>query len=365
MKMFFTLVIGVCSIVLNAQLQYNIGVDTTSIKNKEYLNYLERYMSEMAFDSEVSPQEFFDSTDVNRFVEPDYIMKLIGERRLYQQMDRTVLSVRDFEDYTRIQVMFSYESDNYPFQVFGIGNYYMQREGDRIWMRVPAAVLTEDWHTATVRNVRYHFPSYHQFNRVKAIELRKKIEQLEADWELDPIDIEYYFADTPDEIEALKGFEYNFYLAKNTPVGGFAFIDEGYTFSSGWGEAYFHEVVHIYLNRIYPDAVLQEGIAVYYGGSMGQDAEWHYSRLLDYLRAHPEVSPTSSEFYYMDEKTNPQTTLASAICSYIYMNDGLTGLKRAMEYESYSELYLEEFELEAEEEYDAFVVRVLTELTES
>ncbi|NVK28689.1 MAG: hypothetical protein HWE14_11630 [Flavobacteriia bacterium] len=347
-----------------AQLEYNIGVDTTSNYNAQYLSFLEEYFEDMASNADSEPSTYFADSDLQQFAEPDYIMKLLGERRLYQHATKTVLSVREMDEYTRIQVMFTMNLPDYPFQVYGIGNYYLVREGEQIKLRIPAAVLTSDWHTATVRHVRYHFPPYHSFNRRSSAKLQSQIEKLEEDWSLEPIEIEYYFTDTQDEIEAIKGFEYSFYMAKNIAASGFAYIDEAYTFSSGWGEEYFHEIVHIYLNPLYPDSPLLEGLAVFYGGSMGHEAKWHYDRLAEYLRENPNISPSSSDFYYMDEKTNPQSTIAASICSRIYQKEGVEGLKRVMEYTSFEELYREEFQLEDAVEIDRFIRQNLIELSE-
>ncbi|TNE31085.1 MAG: hypothetical protein EP346_01800 [Bacteroidetes bacterium] len=364
MKYLLSLAFLLSTLSISAQLEYNVGVDTTSNSNPEILHFLKGYLDEMMTQAEAEPQSYFLAEDVEKFVEPDYIMKLIGGRNMYQHTRKTVLSIRDFDDYTRVQVLFSVDVEGYPFQVYGVGNYYVTRINGDWKLRVPAAVLTEDWHSAAVRHIHYHFPPYHSFNRVRAMELSAKVEKLESDWGVEPIDIEYYFADTQDEIEALKGFDYNIFMAKNTAAGGFAFVEEGYTFSSGWGEGYFHEIVHIYLNRLYPNSPLQEGIAVYYGGSMGQEATWHYGRLADYLKEHPEISPSSPDFYYMDDKTNPQTTLAASICSYVFEKEGLAGLKRLMDYTDIKELYASEFDLHSTDEIDAFLRDILVQLSE-
>src|SRR6202000_1377608 len=86
-------------------------------------------------------------------------------------------------------------------------------------------------------------------------------------------------------------------------------------YCGGWGERYFHEVVHIYLNRLHPASPLNEGLAVMYGGSVGHELSWHIKRLNEYLQAHKEISLEHPEdFYYLDNYTNPYYTIRGMLC---------------------------------------------------
>ena len=50
-------------------------------------------------------------------------------------------------------------------------------------------------------------------------------------------------------------------------------------FCAGLGGNYFHEVVHVHLNHLYSKSPLKEGLAAFYGGSMGRSINWHMKRV--------------------------------------------------------------------------------------
>lgn len=99
-------------------------------------------------------------------------------------------------------------------------------------------------------------------------------------------------------------------------------------------ENYFHEVVHIYLNKLFPASQLVEGLAVFYGGSLGHDLKWHLTRLNDYLNQHPEINLNDLEkFLYTDNYTNPSSAIQGLLCYIAYQKGGLEGLKKLMSYD--------------------------------
>jgi hypothetical protein len=175
------------------------------------------------------------------------------------------------------------------------------------------------------------------------------IEKLEREWDLKPISIHYYFADTKDEIQKLRGFDYSLDMGNRDKPSGISDDQDNVVFCSGLDENYFHEVVHIYLNHLYPKSPLREGLAIFYGGSMGHNLQWHTQRLSAYLQAHTEINLDSLDkknyFIYVDNYTNPAGTIRGLICALVYKKSGIEGLKRMMTYTTLEEIFNKEFGL--------------------
>jgi hypothetical protein len=71
-----------------------------------------------------------------------------------------------------------------------------------------------------------------------------------------------------------------------------------------------------------------EGIAVFYGGAMGKSLTWHLGRLKRYLREHPEIDLNKlEEFWYMDNFTNPNSTIKGMLCQMAFKKDKIRACK--------------------------------------
>jgi hypothetical protein len=115
-------------------------------------------------------------------------------------------------------------------------------------------------------------------------------------------------------------------------------------YCAGLSENYFHEVVHIYLNRLFPNSPLKEGLAAFYGGSMGKDFTWHIKRVKDHLAAHPEINLDELDsFTYLDNYTNPISAIQALFCKIVYETEGIKGLRRLMSYAALDDIYEKEF----------------------
>src|SRR6185437_14019354 len=89
---------------------------------------------------------------------------------------------------------------------------------------------------------------------------------------------------------------------------------------------------------------LREGLAVFYGGSMGNELAWHIKRLNQYLAKHEEVDlDKMDDFYYMDNYTNPRSAIAGLLSMDAYKKNGIAGLKNIMAYTSLDDIFLKEY----------------------
>lgn len=350
------------STMTNAQLHLNAGVDTTSIKSKLAVDFMNNYIKDFKEDRTVNYAEYYSKADCERYVRPDKIAySLIGDMPVYIMGNSTILSIKEAKEIVELKLLFADVKEDNQINVNFISNHYISVVGEKPKFIIPLELKTQIWQQTQLRNINFHFPPYHQFDEKRANEMIDQIKQLEKEWDLPTETIDYYFANTNKEIQEIKGFDFNFYMGKTEKPSGLADTKDNLIFCSGLGENYFHEVVHIYLNKEYPSSPLKEGIAVFYGGNMGKPLLWHLKQLNEYLQKNPTVNLTNpQEFYYLDEQTNPQYTIQGFICELVFQEKGVEGLKQLMNYTSMAEIYEQEFKVEKGQE-DAFVMSQISE----
>ena len=329
----------------NAQLNINIGVDTTTEQSQIVVDFLDRYFTDFKEDNEVDYNDYFYKQDADSFYYPDKVaFGLIGNTSNYFLGKPTLLSLDIKSDTVLAKVMFAQIDSLKKPTVNFIANYYLTDVQNNCRFLVTQKIETRDWHKTKIRNVTFHYPPYHNFNRHKAQILIDQIIALEKNWGLDRIEIDYYFTKTNKEIQRVKGFDFNFLMARSEYPGGLAYEKERSVFCSGLGESYFHEIVHLYLNPAYPKSPLKEGIATFYGGSLGKSYQKHILRLHDYVRDRPNLNIADHRsFHYMDEQTSPKYSLQAFICHLVHEKKGIKGLKALLTYTSLETIYGEEF----------------------
>ncbi len=343
-------ILTISSISVYSQININIGVDTTTVKSKSVIHFLTKYFSDFKENNEVNYSEYFFQEDIKNTHYPDKIaFGLLGNVTNYSLGTPYLLALDVKTDTVKAKVLFATVDSSMNLQTNFIANYYIRYNKQNCRFLITQNIETENWQVKKVRNITFHFPPYHLFNSQKAQALIDSTISLEKNWQLTPLDIHYYFANTNQEIQKIKGFDFNFYMARSEYPQGLAYEKDKTIYCSGQGENNFHEMVHLYLNPLYPNTPLKEGIATFYGGSINKSYKKDLIRLSNYINKHPQINIANhSEFYYMDEQTIPKYVIQAFICHLVYKNKGLQGLKSMLKIDSLDDIYRIEFGIEPE-----------------
>jgi len=328
------------------QVGTNIGVDTLDTKISTAIKFYRGYIDQFTKGSKVDYSKYYSAEDCKQFKVPDKMaFSLMGSDPIYKWGKPTILSIKYENEFIHIKTLFGESDSSKNLTVYYICNHFVKFDkAMKPYFINPMSINLKQWQSKTNRNVTYYFPKYHHFNKVKSDSLISKITQLEKDWDLKPINIRYYFTNTNDEMQIFRGFDYNFGMGNTDKPSGLSDATDNLVFSSGWGENYFHEIVHLYLNKLHPNSPLNEGLAVFYGGSLGHNLDWHLHRINQYLKEHPEIDLNNlDKFYYMDNLTNPNSALKGLLCELTFKKKGIVGLKRIMTYTTLDEILSEEF----------------------
>lgn len=335
----------------HAQLPVNNPIDPSDTELNDAVRFLSTYLGEFSPAKQFLPDftKYWPAEDCRRYRIPDRLIYAVSsEIPTYMLGKPTILSAKPKDGRVHIKTMFSRVDSTGNVMVSAITNHYVQRGADgHLYFINPMKIDAAKWHSSELNNFTYHYPAYHKFDKQKAKELTDKTDKLEKEWNLLPILIDYYFADTREEIEHYRGFDFTIAMGNRDKPSGISDGIDNIIYCGGMGENYFHEVVHIYLNKLFPQSPLTEGLAVFYGGSLGHELTWHLKRLDTYLQAHPAIDLNNpDDFYYLDNYTNPLSTIQGMLCLMAYKKDGVEGLKRTMRYTSLTTLLQQEYSVD-------------------
>ena len=332
------------------QIPVNNAIDPADSELNNAVRFLSNYIGSFYVGQGSLPDftQYWPAEDCERYSHPDPLMNAVNaEISTYLLGRPTILSAKPENGLVHIKTIFSKADSGGTITVFSITNHYMQQTPAGLRFISPMKIAADNWQNTTVGSITYHYPTYHKFDKKKAKELLARIDALEEEWGLIPIFIQYYFADTKEEIEHLRGFDYTIAMANRDKPSGMSDGADNIIYCGGWGENYFHEAVHLYLNRLFPRSPLIEGLAVFYGGSLGHQLSWHVQRVNEYLLQHKEIDLNNpGDFYYLDNFTNPGSTIQGLLCAIAYEREGVAGLRRIMRYTSLDALLLNEYQVE-------------------
>jgi hypothetical protein len=331
----------------SAQISLNVYVDTLEPEVKNALTFFKLYVQEFREGNMPDFSKYWNAKDCEEYKYPDQIIYAIASDYPTYRMGKapSILYIKPDSTYVHIKTLFA-RADSSGIYTFAITNHYIESVNGHLYFVSPLKINAKDWQKTTIRNVTWYYPAYHEFDTRRADSLIAGITALERTWGLGPINVRYYFADTKDEIKKIRGFDYTVDMGNREKPSGISNDEDNIVYCHGLGENYFHEVVHIYLNRLFPKSPLQEGLAVFYGGTLGHSLEWHLARIDDYLKTHPDLDLGDWDelhAFYLDNYTNTASAIKGLLCKLAYDKAGITGLRRLMRYTSVDDIYAMEF----------------------
>ncbi|GGH05461.1 hypothetical protein GCM10007422_21530 [Pedobacter zeae] len=358
-RLIFGLFLITLSYSANAQKAYiNPGVDTTDVRIKEVIQFYQNYLGDFKGKKLPDFNKYWSAEDCKNFKIPDPSVYGIGGDYPTVSMAtvKTIFYVKPLSDSLFILKTTGGWIDslkNYNL-LYNSNHYVKKTKSKHLEFITPYQYSIDQWASKKVRNVTFFYPKKIKFNSTRADELINQLKKLEKDWSTSPIEIKYFYTSTYDEIQFIRGFDFTLGLGNADKPTGISNQTDNIVYCAGSGENYFHEVVHIYLNPMHKHSPLNEGLAVFYGGSMGHPLKWHIKRLQDYLMNHKTIDLGKLDnFYFMDNYTNPNSTILGMFCQLAYDRDKINGLKRIMTYTSIKEILDKEFNISPEDQNKA------------
>ncbi|MBN9283845.1 MULTISPECIES: hypothetical protein [unclassified Flavobacterium] len=178
---------------------------------------------------------------------------------------------------------------------------------------------TRDYTPVTIESIHYFISPLKKLNSAEADQQKLDIVKICKFFNCSPIPVHYYSCTSPQELFRIKGFDYN-PLMYVSETGGLA-ESNNTVFSGNNADCYTHEIVHIYVNKLFPNApaILNEGIATYLGGSGLYNYDWHKNNLKKFLQKGNTIDfqryiDNPFERFYIDNETPVPYMIGALIC---------------------------------------------------
>ncbi len=252
----------------------------------------------------------------------------------YFNLDNKILSITKTTNGFIIKSLFIGRNSG---DIFAITNVLAIKTGNKFFLTNYQPVYTKDWNSYQVGYIKYHcFPGYN-FDTIKANSANTFLNKLSYKFGFKIDTINYFICQDCDEVQKVKGFDYVLGMGDNHDCGFYDRFNNIIYATSLSGENHQHELVHT-INNYFPKAhsLLLSGIAAYWGGNNAHNAKpliYHIKRVNDYLKLHPEIDLNKpTDFWHMDEDTNPQYVIGALLCDKAFRDGGLEKLKRIFSY---------------------------------
>ncbi len=322
----FSFELSAQKVVLNFDV--NPGWENFSEIIEVWTNYLQA-------PTESAGAQYWNTAEVAKYGIKDY--NLINHEyspsfhRLIKVYTAQIMSISAQDGLYKVTTQFYYPKHD-TIMTLCILNVYAKREkpdGEFKLYNARNVILQKDWSSQTVGYLKYYYPKNHEFDEEKALKQDQFITStLPGIFGCKPDTVEYYFAETRKQLDDLKGFEFNVGGSGTEKPSGKTNGTSVYT--TGTDEYYPHELVHVFINPMYPDMHnwASEGLATFLGGSRGQSLQWHIKRTATYLEEHPEVDLNNMlDLRTMDEYTDYRYVLGGAIIQLIHDKENCKAVK--------------------------------------
>lgn len=170
----------------------------------------------------------------------------------------TILYVKPRTDSFEIKTLFGWNDSLQNIHVLCITSVFAKKENGEYKLLNALTVNSRNWKRRRLGSITFHYPPTHAFDKEKANNLLQSINRLTKQWQLPQIPIDYYFPDNFEEIQHLRGLDCSMGMGNYEKPSGMSDKENNEVFSGGLGENYFHEIVHLYLNRLFPNSALIE-----------------------------------------------------------------------------------------------------------
>lgn len=192
-----------------------------------------------------------------------------------------------------IRTLFSYQDSTMAEPLpFAVCRVYAVRQAGRWVLANALGQLTREWQHKSIAPITFVYPPDHHFDEGRARRSARFVDSVATAFGANkPRPIEFYVAQSPENMFRVLGVEV---LPHHTP--GLAYIAHRLIFSGAaiYGEWYPHELAHMALDSLTTSwrtpFALDEGLAMWLGGSRGKDFPALMQDLAAALRAKPSIT---------------------------------------------------------------------------
>jgi hypothetical protein len=342
-----------------SQIALNPGIDTSSIEHKEILTLWKNYVNTYPSKDNNEYLKFWNKEEKQLWENPDLTLHGIGDQSIFSMGSKTVLSILPHEnDYYQIKTAFGWNDSTHHFYLLCITNHYAKKVNDKYKLfsalKANSSNLsiskTPEYSTYTIKGKsipKHTLDSLSEFNQ----KLRKdyKIEEVKK--------LNIIYGEKSQELYHVLGFDFNLMSSTNNPSSGMSNVSNKMIFLSGLASL-FHETTHIYINPLFPESPLLEGVATFYGGSMGKSLNDGIIFLNNYVNQNPQINlyeKFKARNFYINNELNPIYVLQGLLIKLAFNKEGTQGIINLLSIKTDEEIFENFFKLKNEKEINRFL----------
>ena len=321
-----------------ADVEVNYDINTDVFKVEEPLNVWLKFLNTR--DDETG-SKYWNSEEVEKYGNDSYFILenelSFGNDNFLQMlgyMNVSVIRVNKVSDYFKITSIASFASEtdtsniNYIFYIYAkkINGVFKLFNA----LKVNSELLLE---SEKIDFITYYYPKSHEFDLDLAQKQNQLIKEIRDGMGIPLGEYKYYFANSREEIMNIKGLYFIIGNSGNEIPSGIADVKNNITFSSGLGEYYPHELIHLLINPKFPDTHnwILEGFATYFGMSRGIKLETHINKLSDHLKLNPKINLSKMlELKSLDQYTDYRYVLGGYIIEKAFNKGGFEYLNQIL-----------------------------------
>jgi hypothetical protein len=304
------------------------GIDREDSLNKQIITTLQAFFETKNQSS--TSNKYWLASDFKKFVYPYAALHNIEQSRygsnFYQPSLMEIIATKDLAKKIVKLAYVGHNPETKENTIRTIYNFIANTSENGVTFSSYVDYATSAWKKIMYGNIHYYISPQKAFNEAEARQQGEVVKKLCTFFGCKPIDITYYSCKDPVELFRIQGFDYN-PMMYVSDTGGLA-EPGNIVFSGNNSEYYTHEIVHVYIANLYPDAptFLNEGIATYFGGSGKHDYQWHKDRFDNYLKSASQdltvLVDNPFERIYIDDETPVAYIMGSIICEKIIKQYG-------------------------------------------
>ncbi|RYD53493.1 MAG: hypothetical protein EOP52_04995 [Sphingobacteriales bacterium] len=335
-------------------------IDTAQAPIREAVQFLQTYTG--AFQNGKTPDfsQYFTPAQCRSALIPDPLLHAIAsDGNTYLMADlATIFYAKPSGKYVHLKTLLAWQT-NEVLTPFALVNHYVYADSGRQRFHTETEHHADRYRTVVNGPIYYTFPETIAFNKNRSDSLLQRMRSFENEWGFPATKpFRYFYAATAAELARMKGLDYVVGSDENNP-SGYADDESRIIYCQGLGEAYFHEVLHLYLNPVYGHSPINHGLIYYLGGSLGVPFKDQLARLRTYLLAHPDVNLSQYDQVLSDDKfLHIDHVVNGLLCAQVFRKEGVTGVKRLLRYPDLESLFRHEYGLERPD-WDAYLRALL------
>jgi hypothetical protein len=229
-------------------------------------------------------------------------------------------------------------SDSISKSVLGIFSIYAKNDSNGYKLYNSFYIVKPRLKNYSTKHFEFYYPLDYNFSIEKAKEAESFYSMFSAKYNFQSTKkITCIAGNTLDEADRIIGFDFSV-ITGSSKDGGHCLSNQNIFISCKVNHN--HEIVHLMISSKFPNIpnLFNEGIATYYGGSRGENFEFHVKQMQKIIKAFPDCDLSDFDQcrskFNNEDKTDPYYTIGAAFIEYALRIGGIEKVVALLKYSS-------------------------------